>query len=197
MNPPEQPEEMKNALDESVSIKSMLPDYGSIKSIIKNRMKTIENAYNHRGIITGVPAGFDELDALTSGLQNASLIIIASRPIMGKTDLALSIARNAAMNKGIPVAFFSLEISKEQLIQQMLSAEANVESEKMWTGSVSELEWPKIIKAADNISEAPIYIDDSTGITMQKIKAKVMRMHTRKEQTSSTLPNASGITAQL
>lgn len=157
----------------------ILPDYGSIKTIIKDRIKTIENAYDHRGI-TGVPTGFDRLDSLTCGLQNANLIILASRPSMGKTAFALSIARNAAINMGIPVAFFSLEISKEQLVQRMLSSEANVEAEKMWTGFVSEIEWPKIIKAACHLSEAPIYIDDSTGITMQDIKTKITRMHADK-----------------
>jgi replicative DNA helicase len=139
-------------------------------------VKTIEKLYERKELVTGVPTGFEKLDDITSGLQKSDLVIIAGRPSMGKTALAMNIAQYAALEAGIPVAIFSLEMSKEQLALRMLSSEARVDSQRIRRGFLGEADWPKLITAAGRLSEAQIFIDDSPAISALEMKAKARRL---------------------
>ena len=152
------------------------PSFYSLKEIIKSSFKTIERLYEKRQLITGVPTGFTKLDELTSGLQPSDLIIIAGRPSMGKTALALDIAAHAAVEGGTPSAIFSLEMAKEQLALRMLCSEAKVDAHRLRGGFLSESDWPKLTRAAGSLSEAPIFIDDTPGLTALEMRAKSRRL---------------------
>jgi len=152
------------------------PSFYSLKEIIKSSFKTIERLYEKRQLITGVPTGFNKLDELTSGLQPAELIIVAGRPSMGKTALALNIATHAAVEGGVASAIFSLEMAKEQLALRMLCSEAKVDAHRLRGGFLSESDWPKLTRAAGALSEAPIFIDDTPGISALEMRAKSRRM---------------------
>jgi len=152
------------------------PSFYSLKDIIKSSFKTIERLYEKRQLITGVPTGFTKLDELTSGLQPSDLIIVAGRPSMGKTALALDIAAHAAVEGGIPSAIFSLEMAKEQLALRMLCSEAKVDAHRLRGGFLSESDWPKLTRAAGSLSEAPIFIDDTPGLSALEMRAKSRRM---------------------
>jgi len=159
-----------------VSEKRINPSFFHIKEIVKQNIKTLEQLYERRGMITGVPTGFNEVDRLTSGLQPSDLIIIAGRPSMGKTALALNIARNCAVEAEVPVGVFSLEMSKEQLGLRMLCSEARVDSQKMRRGQLSNREWPRLTQAAGTISESAIFIDDTPAISALELRAKARRL---------------------
>lgn len=152
------------------------PSFFPIKDIIKASFKTIENLYEKKQLITGVPTGFTKLDALTSGLQPSDLIIVAGRPSMGKTALALNITQHAAIEDGIPSAIFSLEMAKEQLALRLLCSEAKVDAHRLRGGFLSETDWPKLTRAAGSLSEAPIFIDDTPGLTVLEMRAKSRRL---------------------
>jgi replicative DNA helicase len=152
------------------------PSFYPIKDLIKSSFKTIERLYEKRQLITGVPTGFQKLDELTSGLQPAELIIIAGRPSMGKTAFALNIAQHAAIQGSVPAAIFSLEMSKEQLAIRMLCSEARVDAHRLRGGFLSESDWPKLTRAAGSLSEAPIFIDDTPGISALEMRAKSRRL---------------------
>jgi replicative DNA helicase len=159
-----------------ISENKIRPSFYLLKNIIKDTFKTIENLYEKKNLITGVPTGFARLDDLTSGLQKSELIIVAGRPSMGKTAFALNLARHAAVEMGLPVAVFSLEMSKEQLALRMLAADAKVDSQRLRRGLVGETDWPKLTTAAGRLSEAPIFIDDTPAITVLEMKAKARRL---------------------
>jgi len=152
------------------------PSFYPLREILKSSFLTIEKLYERRELITGVPSGFHDLDTLTSGFQDSDLIIIAGRPSMGKTSFALNIARNAAVEKNIPVAIFSLEMSKEQIALRMLCSEGKIDAHKLRGGFLSESDWPKLTRAAGILSEAPIFIDDSAGINVLEMRAKARRL---------------------
>jgi replicative DNA helicase len=139
-------------------------------------IETLEEKQGNRSLVTGVPTGFSHLDNLTSGLQKSDLIILAARPSMGKTALALNIARNAAVEANIPVAIFSLEMSKEQLSLRMLCSEARIDSSRLRSGFFSMEDWHRLTDAAGLLSESPIYIDDSASLTAMDIRAKARRL---------------------
>lgn len=150
--------------------------YFMLQRIVKTSFKSIENLFNRKELITGVATGFERIDDMTSGLQNSDLIIIAGRPSMGKTAFALNIAQYAALETQIPVAVFSLEMSKEQLAFRLLASEARVDSQRMRKGFLGEMDWPKLTEAAGRLSEAAMYIDDTPAITVLEMKAKSRRL---------------------
>jgi len=147
-----------------------------ISKIILGNIETLEENQGNRSLVTGVPTGFNQLDNLTSGFQNSDLIILAARPSMGKTALALNIARHAAVDANIPVAIFSLEMSKEQLSLRMLCSEARIDSSRLRGGFFSMEDWHRLTDAAGVLSESPIYIDDSASLTAMEIRAKARRL---------------------
>src|SRR5262249_42533973 len=146
-------------------------------------IRLIEQLYERKELVTGVPTGFIDLDRITAGLQPSDLIVIAARPSMGKTALALNIAAHAAVYADPPsgVAFFSLEMSKKQLVLRMLCAEARVDSAKVRSGYLRKEDFPKLIEAADRLSQSNILIDDSSDITAIQLKAKCRRLKRDKD----------------
>jgi replicative DNA helicase len=159
-----------------ISENKIRPAFSSFKDIIKESVKTIEKLYERKELVTGVPTGFEKIDDITSGLQKSDLVIIAGRPSMGKTAFALNIAQYAALEANIAVAIFSLEMSKEQLALRMLSSESKVDSQRIRRGFLGEADWPRLISAAGRLSEAQIFIDDSSAITALEMKAKARRL---------------------
>ncbi|MEJ5357555.1 MAG: replicative DNA helicase [Desulfobacterales bacterium] len=147
-----------------------------LSKLIDRSIDFLEEKQKNKSLVTGVPTGFLEIDRLTSGLQNADLIILAARPSMGKTALALNIARNAAVDAGIPVAIFSLEMSKEQITLRLLCAEARIDSSKLRSGFLTAEDWERVTDAASTLQSAPIFIDDSPGLTALEVRAKARRL---------------------
>ncbi|MFA5146688.1 MAG: replicative DNA helicase [Candidatus Omnitrophota bacterium] len=159
-----------------ISSKKVESRVSSLREVIKGSIETIDNLYQRKENITGLATGFRDLDIKTAGLQMSDLIVVAGRPSMGKSALASSIAEHVAVVEKIPVAFFSLEMSKEQLVQRMLCSHARVDAHKVRTGFLSQADWPRLVSAAGKLSEAPIYIDDSPGITVLELRAKARRL---------------------
>lgn len=147
-----------------------------INAILKGSFKRIEQLYERKELVTGVPTGFIEFDRRTAGLQPSDLIIVAGRPSMGKTAFSLNIAQHVGIHVGRPVAIFSLEMAKEQLVLRMLCAEARIDSSKLRTGFLSREDWPRLTKAAGTLSEARIYIDDTPAQSSLDIRAKARRL---------------------
>lgn len=154
--------------------------YSSIKDILVDTFTQLEQLYNQKEAITGVPTGFVDLDYRTSGLHNSDLILVAARPAMGKSAFALNIATNAAVRAKVPVAIFSLEMSKEQMTNRILCSEAMVDSAKVRTGKIDDDEWAKLAATSGELSEAGIYIDDTPGISIMEIRAKCRKMKLEK-----------------
>ncbi len=150
--------------------------YFPLKEVIKKNIEAIERFQEYRETVTGVPSGYKDLDKLTAGFQKSDLIIIAARPSMGKTALGLCIASNVAMESGIPVGFFSLEMSKEQLAMRLLCSEARVDSHKIRSGFLSTPECGKLLQAAGRFMDVPMYIDDTPAISPLELRAKARRM---------------------
>ena len=147
-----------------------------IKDVLTEAFDRIDKIHKEKGVLRGVSTGFRDLDAKLAGLQKSDLVIIAARPSMGKTSLALNIAEHVSVEGKIPVAFFSLEMSKEQLVDRLISSQAGVDSWKLRTGNLSDEDFPKIGYAMGTLSEAPFFIDDSPGITVMEIRAKARRL---------------------
>jgi replicative DNA helicase len=151
--------------------------FARVGDVVQDSIKLIERLYDLKQPITGVPTGFDALNEITAGLQPSDLIILAARPSMGKTALALCIAQHVGVHEHRHVAVFSLEMSKEQLVLRMLCSEARVDSSKVRTGHLGERDFPKLVDAASRIAEAPIFIDDTPGLTITEVRAKSRRLH--------------------
>lgn len=147
-----------------------------INTVLKGSFKRIEQLYERKELVTGVPTGFTAFDSRTAGLQPSDLIIIAGRPSMGKTAFCLNIAQHVGIHVSRPVAFFSLEMAKEQLVMRMLCAEARIDSSKLRTGFLSREDWPRLTKAAGVLSEARVYIDDTPAQSSLDIRAKARRL---------------------
>lgn len=147
-----------------------------IKELLWPTMERIEAIQRGGKTITGVASGFSDLDELTSGFQPADLVIVASRPSMGKTAFCLNVAQHAAIEDHVPVAIFSLEMSKESLVQRMLTSEARVDSQRLRRGMLRDDEFPMLARAAGILSSAPIWIDDSPGITLLEMRSKARRL---------------------
>ncbi|MFA6142612.1 MAG: replicative DNA helicase [Candidatus Omnitrophota bacterium] len=159
-----------------VSSKKTETRFSLLRDIIKNSIETIDNLYQRKENITGLATGFRDLDIKTAGLQPSDLIVVAGRPSMGKSALATCIVEHVGIIEKKPVAFFSLEMAKEQLVQRMLCAHAKVDAHKVRTGFLSQADWPRLVSAAGKLSDAPIYIDDSPGITVMELRAKARRL---------------------
>ncbi len=154
--------------------------YTPLKDVLVESFTQLEELYNRKQHITGVPTGFTELDYKTAGLHGSELILIAARPAMGKTAFALNIATNASVRANVPVAVFSLEMSKEQLVNRILCSEAMVDSNKVRTGKLEENDWTKLAESIGPLSEAEIYIDDTPGISITEIRAKCRKLKLEK-----------------
>ena len=155
-------------------------DYTPIKDVLIETFANLEKLYNQKEHITGVPTGFIDLDYKTAGLHGSELILVAARPSMGKTAFALNIAANAAIRAKIPVAIFSLEMSKDQLVTRMLSSETGIDSNKLKTGKMDEDDWIKLSEGLGPLSEAEIYIDDTPGISITEIRNKCRKLKLEK-----------------
>ncbi|MBU0485855.1 MAG: replicative DNA helicase [Proteobacteria bacterium] len=149
-----------------------------MSSIASEAFKTIEKLSERKELITGIPTDYHEFDKMTAGLQPSDLIILAARPSMGKTALAMNIAQNAAMFHKVPVGVFSLEMSKEQLGMRMLCSVSRVNSQNIRTGFIKETDWPKLARATAMLQDAPIYIDDTPAISILEMRAKARRLKT-------------------
>ena len=154
--------------------------YTPIKDILVESFAELEKLYNQKEPITGIPTGFADLDYKTAGLHNSDLVLIAARPAMGKSAFALNLATNAAVQSNVPVVIFNLEMSKSQLVSRILCSEAMVDSNKVRTGKIEEDDWIKLATALGPLSEAPIYIDDTPGITVTEIRAKCRKLKMEK-----------------
>jgi replicative DNA helicase len=162
----------------NISQRHSRSDFSSMEEILADYMTRLEQLNARRGTIVGVPTGFTDLDRLTGGLQKSDLIILAARPGIGKTSLALSLAHNAAVKYKHSVAIFSLEMSKEQLAQRLLSMDAGIDQQRMRTGWIEEHEWQLIVEASDKLAEASIWIDDTAGISTMEMRSKARRLQT-------------------
>ena len=154
--------------------------YSALKDILVESFAEIEKLYNQKQPITGIPTGFADLDYKTAGLHNSDLVLVAARPAMGKSAFALNIATNAAVQAKVPTVIFNLEMSKSQLVSRILCSEAMVDSNKIRTGKIEEDDWVKLATALGPLSEAPIYIDDTPGITVTEIRAKCRKLKLEK-----------------
>jgi replicative DNA helicase len=158
-----------------IASKKVESRFATVRDVIKGSIEKIDSLYQRKENITGIGSGFRELDLKTSGFQSSDLIVIAGRPSMGKSALASCIVEHIGVVGKKPVAFFSLEMAKEQLVQRMLCCHARVDAHKVRTGFLSQADWPRLVSAAGKLSEAPIYIDDSPGITVLELRAKARR----------------------
>jgi replicative DNA helicase len=147
-----------------------------VKHVLKGTFQLIERLYDRKSHVTGVPTGFTDFDKLTAGLQAGELIVVAGRPSMGKTSFALNLAEHAGVQERTTVAIFSLEMSKEQLVQRMLCSRAKVDSRRLRTGYLADADWPHLTTAAGILSEAPIFIDDTPAISLLEMRAKARRL---------------------
>ncbi len=180
----EEDEDVEASLDRAeralfgVSEKFNKQTFVSIRSVLHDAFERIDELHRDRGKLRGVPTGFRELDSLLAGLQKSDLIILAARPSVGKTSLALDIARQIGVNSKLPVGFFSLEMSKEQLVDRMICAQANVDLWKLRTGRLSDRDddFPRIGNALGELSEAPIFIDDAAGLNIMQLRTKARRL---------------------
>ena len=164
-----------------ISENKIKPAFYPLGKIIESSIDMLEELQGNKALVTGVATGYPLLDNKTAGLQKSDLIILAARPSMGKTALALNISRNTAVDFGIPVAIFSLEMSKEQLSMRMLCSEASVDSSRIRSGFIGKENWVDITDAAGILSEAPIYIDDSPDLSALEIRAKARRLKMDKD----------------
>jgi replicative DNA helicase len=159
-----------------ITSKKVEQRFMALRDIIKGSIEKIDNLYQRKENVTGIGTGYRDLDVKTAGLQASDLVIVAGRPSMGKSAFATCIVEHAAVVDRVPVAFFSLEMSKEQLVQRMLCAHARVDAHKVRTGFLSQADWPRLVSAAGKLSDAPIYIDDTPGISILELRAKARRL---------------------
>lgn len=175
-------EDVSEIIDEAeksifnISLNRSTQGFTHIKNILSVNFDKIEEMYLNKGKITGVPTGFTDLDNKLSGLQKSDLILVAARPSMGKSSFMMNIVQHAAVREKITTAIFSLEMSKEQLTQRLLCAEALIDAHRLRTGDISEEEWVKLARAMGPLSEAPIFIDDTPAITITEMRAKCRRL---------------------
>ena len=183
----EEQDEVNNLLDEveqrifAVGEDRFKGQLLSMKEQVMSTLESIEKLFENKGAITGVSTGFRDLDKLTSGLHASEMIVIAARPSMGKTALAMNIAEHAALEMKLPVAIFSLEMSAQQLVQRMLCSRARVNLTKTRDGFLAEADFPKLTHAASKLAEAKIFVDDSAGLTILELRAKARRLKAQQD----------------
>lgn len=163
----------------SVAEKRLNDNFSHIRDLLHEQLERVEALQEKGASITGVPTGFLDLDNLTSGLQESNLIIVAARPSFGKTSLALNIAQQAATDYNIPVAIFSLEMSRQELVQRLVCAEALVDVHKLRRGNLNDQDWSRLATAVGRLADAPLYIDDTESVTVLEIRAKARRLKQR------------------
>lgn len=151
-------------------------DFSHMREVLAEYMDKLDKLHERRGTIVGVPTGFTDLDRITGGLQKSDLIVLAARPGIGKTSMALSLAHNAALKYHNSIAIFSLEMSKDQLAQRLLSMDAGIDQQRLRTGTIEEDEWDRIVYAMDTLSESNIWIDDTAGISTMEMRSKARRL---------------------
>ena len=156
-------------------------DLKHVKDMVLDAWDNIEYRYNHKDELSGLSTGFNELDSQLAGLHKSDLIILAARPAMGKTALALNIAQNVAIKENVPVCIFSLEMSSSQLVQRMLCSHAEVDAQRLKTGNMLQKDWEALTNAMNDFSQAPIYIDDTSGCTLTDIRTKCRRLKTQQK----------------
>ncbi|HKG43353.1 MAG TPA: replicative DNA helicase [Gaiellaceae bacterium] len=154
-------------------------EFSHIEELLKDSFERITALYEAGADVTGTPSGFRDLDRLTSGFQPGNLIIVAARPSMGKSGLGLCMAANLAVRAEVPVAMFTLEMSKSEVTQRLMCSEAKVESQRLRTGKLGADDWPRLTAACDRLAKAPIYVDDQGSITMMEIRSKARRLKSR------------------
>jgi len=154
--------------------------FASLKDVLVQAFDRIEKLYDEKKGVTGLSTGFKDLDRICFGLQNSDLIVIAARPSMGKTTLALNMAQQIAVHDKRPTAFFSMEMSKDQLAQRLLCAESQIDAQNMRSGFLSQEEWHKLTRAVGPLSESPLYIDDSASLSVMEVRAKARRLKAEK-----------------
>jgi len=183
----EEQDEVNNLLDEveqkifAVGEDRFKGQMLSMKEQVMGTLESIEKLFENRGAITGISTGFRDLDKLTSGLHRSEMIVIAARPSMGKTALAINIAEHAAVEANLPVAIFSLEMSAQQLVQRMLCSRARVNLAKTRDGFLAEADFPKLTHAASKLAEARIFIDDTAGLSILELRAKARRLKAQQD----------------
>ena len=179
----EQQDDVKNWIDEveqqifNITAEKSVTGAQPVKAFVKDAMQSIERLYDQRGAITGLATGFRDLDKKTSGLHPSNMVIIAGRPSMGKTALAMNIAENVAIDQKVPVGVFSLEMSSEELVKRMLCSRARVNLRAIRDGFLAERDFHPLTTAASELMKAPLYIDDSAGLTINQVRARARRMH--------------------
>ena len=159
-----------------ISDSNLRKNYDSMKSLMFQATKELQEKRNHKDGLTGIPSGFSRLDRVTSGWQKSDLVIIAARPGMGKTAFIVSALRNAAVDFNIPVAIFSLEMASLQLVNRLISAEAELDSEKIKKGNLADFEWQQMVHKTNRLSSAPIFIDDTPALSILELRAKCRRL---------------------
>ena len=180
-------EEVDNIMDMAekkifdLASKKNTKGYTSIKDVLIESYAKLEELYNSKGRLSGTPTGFADLDSKTSGLHDSDLLIVAARPAMGKSAFAINIATNVAVQSGKGVAIFNLEMSKDQVGNRILCSEALVDSNKIRTGLVEDDDWVKLATTLGRLSEAPIFIDDTAGISIMEIRAKCRKLKLEKD----------------
>jgi replicative DNA helicase len=156
-------------------------EFSHIETLLKESFERITQLYEQGAELTGTPSGFRDLDRVTSGFQDGNLVIVAARPSMGKSALALCIAANLGVRYELPVALFTLEMSKAEVTQRLMCSEAKVESQRLRTGKLAVDDWPRLTAACDKLAKAPIYVDDTGSITMMELRSKARRLKTREQ----------------
>ncbi len=159
-----------------VSQKNLKQNFIPIRTVLDESFERLNEMHSNEGKLRGIPTGFRDLDKLLAGLQNSDLFILAARPSMGKTTFVMNLAHHVATKEGIPVGFFSLEVSKEQLIDQLLAIESGVDAWKLRTGALDDDDFPRIAEAMATLSEAPLYIDDSASTNVMEMRTKARRL---------------------
>ena len=162
-----------------IADKRISGDFQAIDPLLKSSFERLTQLYESDSEVTGVPSGFRDLDRITAGFQPSNLVILAARPGMGKTSLALNIASHLAVNEGVPVAIFSIEMSSEEVTQRLMCAEGKVDSSRLRTGRLATEDWTRLTSACDRLQRAPLYIDDTAGISPIEVKAKTRRLKSR------------------